>query len=74
VAYRKPKSIEEAVLQGTPELVISMGCEVACPTFPGATHQDWDLQDPAGKPIDFMRRIRDEVEENVKKLVQELVD
>jgi multimeric flavodoxin WrbA/protein-tyrosine-phosphatase len=74
VAYRKPKSIEDAVRHGTPELVISMGCEVACPTFPGAIHRDWDLQDPAGKPIDFMRRIRNEIEGNVQKLVEELMD
>jgi protein-tyrosine-phosphatase len=72
VAYRKPKSIEDAVRYGTPQLVISMGCEVACPTFPGATHQDWELQDPSGKSIEVMRQVRDEVEGKVIRLIEEL--
>ena len=73
VAYREPKLIEDAVRYGTPELVISMGCEVACPTFPGATHQEWDLQDPSGKSIEVMRRIRDDIEGKVRRLIEEPV-
>jgi len=72
VAYRKPKSIEDAVRHGTPELVISMGCEETCPHFPGVTRQEWSVPDPAGKPVDFMRRIRDEVEGSVRSLIGEL--
>ncbi len=74
MAFRKPKSIEDAVRYGTPELVVSMGCEVACSHFPGVTNQEWDLEDPSGQPIDFMRRIRDEVEGRVRRLIEELVD
>jgi arsenate reductase len=69
MAFRKPKSIEEAARSGTPELIISMGCEEACPLFPGVPNQEWSVPDPAGKPIEFMRRIREEIEERVRRLI-----
>jgi arsenate reductase len=69
MAFREPKTIEDAVRRMKPELVVSMGCEVACPVFPGATNQEWDLQDPSGKPIEFMREVRDDIEQRVKKLI-----
>ena len=43
------------------ELVVTMGCGDACPVLPGKRYLDWDLQDPAGMPIDVVRRIRDEI-------------
>jgi arsenate reductase len=72
MAFRKPKSIEEASRFGNPDLIISMGCEAACPVLPGATAEEWDLPDPSGQPIAFMRRIRDDIEERVKKLDKKL--
>ena len=69
MAYRKPKSIEETTGSGTPDLIISMGCGDACPFFPGVPNEDWNLPDPAGKPIAFMRQVRDEIEEKVKRLM-----
>ncbi|MBW1799008.1 MAG: NAD(P)H-dependent oxidoreductase [Deltaproteobacteria bacterium] len=66
MAFRKPKSIEDAASPGKPDLIISMGCEDACPLFPGVPNEEWDLEDPAGKPLDFMRQIRDKIEEKVK--------
>jgi protein-tyrosine-phosphatase len=72
MAFCKPKSIEDAVHYGNPEVVVSMGCEVACPVFPGATNQEWDLPDPSGKPIAFMRKVRDDIEERVKQLISEI--
>jgi multimeric flavodoxin WrbA len=69
LAFRKPKSIEEAVRYGKPELIISMGCEEACPNIPGANTQEWDLPDPSGKSIAFMREVRDNIEERVSKLL-----
>ncbi len=68
MAFRKPKSIEQAARFGTPDLIVSMGCEEACPFFPGAPHQEWSVPDPAGKPIEIMRQIRHEVEERVRRL------
>jgi arsenate reductase len=69
MAFRKPKSIEEASHFGNPDLIISMGCEEACPVLPGATVEEWDLPDPSGQPIAFMRRLRDDIEERVKRLI-----
>jgi multimeric flavodoxin WrbA len=70
MAYLKPKAIEESTGFGAPDLIISMGCEEACPVFPGAVTEQWDLPDPAGKPIEFMRQVRDEIEEKVSKLIE----
>ena len=70
MAFRKPKSTETVVSYMIPDLVFSMGCGDACPFFPGTPNQDWNLPDPAGKPIDFMRQVRDEIEDKVKNLIQ----
>ena len=69
MAFRRPKSIEEAARLGTPELIISMGCEDACPYFPGVPNREWNLQDPAGKSISVMRKVRDDIEKRVSDLV-----
>jgi len=70
MAFRKPKSIEEAARLVKPDLIISMGCEEACPLFPGTRNQEWPVPDPAGKPIEVMREIRDEVEQRVRRLIE----
>ena len=72
IAYRKPKSIEEISRFGKPDLIISMGCEDACPFFPGVPNKEWNLEDPAGKPISFMRKTRDEIENRVNDLISGL--
>lgn len=66
MAFRKPKSIEEATNYWKPGLIISMGCKEECPWFPGVPKQDWNLPDPSGKPIDFMRQIRDDIEARIR--------
>ncbi|MCK5487880.1 MAG: NAD(P)H-dependent oxidoreductase, partial [Desulfobacterales bacterium] len=68
MAYRKPKSIEEAAPFGKPDLIVSMGCKDACPQFPGVPNEEWNVPDPSGKSIEFMREIRDDIEERVRKL------
>ena len=68
MAFRKPKSIEAAAGHGKPDLIISMGCKDVCPLFPGVPSIEWDLEDPSGKPISFMRGIRDDIEEKVVNL------
>ncbi|MBW1767914.1 MAG: NAD(P)H-dependent oxidoreductase [Deltaproteobacteria bacterium] len=65
MAYREPKSTDDIKNFGAPDLIITMGCEDACPVFPGAKVEDWEFPDPAGQAIDFMRRIRDEIKERV---------
>jgi protein-tyrosine-phosphatase len=74
VAYRNPKSVEDAFRNRTPELVICIGGEQECPDFPDVTKQEWSVPDPVGRPIDFMRQIRDEVEGSVRRLMEELAD
>jgi arsenate reductase (thioredoxin) len=65
MAYLKPSAISELPDGWRPDVVISMGCEVACPAFPGAATEDWDLPDPSKESIDFMRNVRDQVEKRV---------
>lgn len=72
MAFRKPKSIDEAISGQSPEIIVTMGCGEECPFVPGAKMLDWDLPDPAGKPIDFMRNVRDEIEKRVIDFISEL--
>ena len=69
MAFCIPKSIDDATPGGEPDLVVTMGCGDSCPMFPEAKNVAWDLPDPAGKPIEFMRDVRDEIEKRVKELI-----
>jgi len=51
------------------QMLITMGCGDQCPVVPGLTRDDWPLEDPKGKPIDVVRRIRDEIRDRVIQLV-----
>ncbi len=55
------------------DVVITMGCGDACPFYPGKRYEDWVLDDPAGQPIEVVRRVRDEIRRRVEALVAELV-
>ena len=55
------------------DVVITMGCGDACPVYPGKRYMDWDLPDPAGKPIEDVRPIRDEINDRVETLLTELL-
>jgi arsenate reductase len=55
------------------DVVITMGCGDACPIFPGKRYEDWELTDPAGRPVEEVRPIRDEIKARVAALVEELV-
>jgi len=50
-----------------------MGCGDSCPVFPGKRYEDWALEDPAGKDLATVRRIRDEIDERVRVLADELI-
>jgi arsenate reductase len=54
------------------DAIVTMGCGDACPFYPGRRYLDWDLPDPAGRPIEEVRPIRDEIELRVRSLLQEL--
>jgi arsenate reductase (thioredoxin) len=67
-----PKPLTNEFVQAA-DVVITMGCGDACPIFPGKRYEDWDLDDPAEQDLSTVRRIRDEIDERVKKLVAELL-
>jgi protein-tyrosine-phosphatase len=54
------------------DAVVTMGCGDACPVFPGTRYEDWELDDPAGQPIEVVRGIRDEIRSRVEALIDEL--
>lgn len=54
------------------DVVITMGCGDACPIFPGKRYEDWELSDPAGRPVDEVRPIRDDIKARVEALVEDL--
>jgi protein-tyrosine-phosphatase len=54
------------------DVVITMGCGDACPIFPGKRYEDWELTDPAGRPVEEVRPIRDAIKARVSALIEEL--
>ena len=72
MAFRRPKSVDEALSATRPDMIITMGCADECTFISGAKRQDWNLPDPSGKPIDFMRNVRDEIEKRVIELISKL--
>lgn len=54
------------------DVIVTMGCGDACPVYPGKRYVDWELQDPAGRPLEQVRPIRDELEQRVRALMAEL--
>jgi protein-tyrosine-phosphatase len=67
-----PKKLTDDAVQAA-DVVITMGCGDACPVYPGKRYLTWELPDPAGKGIDAVRPIRDEIDRRVRDLVQQLV-
>jgi protein-tyrosine-phosphatase len=57
---------------GAADVVITMGCGDACPIVPGKRYLDWELDDPAGKPVEAVRPVRDDIERRVRTLLAEL--
>jgi arsenate reductase len=55
------------------DVVVTMGCGDVCPVLPGTTYRDWALPDPAGKGVEAVRPIRDEIRGRVQALVAELL-
>jgi len=67
----RPKGLRDDVVRSA-DVVVTMGCGDACPVYPGTRYEDWDLTDPAGKPVEEVRGIRDEVDRRVRSLLEEL--
>jgi arsenate reductase (thioredoxin) len=67
-----PKPLTDEFVRAA-DVVITMGCGDACPIYPGKRYEDWELEDPAGKPVEAVRRIRDDIDARVQALLAELV-
>jgi len=67
-----PKPLTDEAVRGA-DVVVTMGCGDACPVYPGKRYLDWDLTDPAGKTVEEVRPIRDEIDRLVRGLLAELV-
>jgi protein-tyrosine-phosphatase len=66
-----PKPLADEAVR-VADVVITMGCGDACPIYPGKRYEDWELEDPAGKDLDTVRAIRDQIERRVRALLGEL--
>jgi arsenate reductase (thioredoxin) len=67
-----PKPLTDEVVRAA-DVVITMGCGDACPIYPGKRYEDWQLDDPAGQDLETVRRIRDDLDQRVQKLIGELL-
>ncbi|WP_225634645.1 arsenate reductase ArsC [Streptomyces solaniscabiei] len=71
ISAAKPKILTTEAVQAS-DYVITMGCGDACPIFPGKKYLDWALEDPAGKGVDAVRPIRDEIQTRIEALIAEV--
>jgi arsenate reductase len=71
ISGQRPKVLTTDAVE-TSDVVITMGCGDACPIFPGKRYLDWALEDPAGKGVEAVRPIRDDIEARVRSLLAEL--
>jgi arsenate reductase len=72
ISDQRPKVLMTDAVESS-DVVITMGCGDACPVFPGKRYLDWQLEDPAGKGVESVRPIRDEIEDRVRTLLAELL-
>ena len=67
----KPQSWTEAMVEDV-DVVVTMGCDDACPIYSGKRYLDWELEDPAGQGVEMVRILRNQIEERVRDLIHEL--
>ena len=73
ITQASPKVLTPEAVQAS-DVVITMGCGDACPVFPGRRYEDWELTDPAGKGIEEVRLVRDDIKARIQQLVSELLE
>jgi len=66
-----PKPLTDDAARAS-DVIVTMGCGDTCPFYPGKRYIDWDLEDPAGKPVDAVRPIVDEIDRRVQALLADL--
>ncbi|WP_345762403.1 arsenate reductase ArsC [Diaminobutyricibacter sp. McL0608] len=72
IANNVPKILTTEAVQDS-DVVITMGCGDTCPIFPGKRYEDWELEDPAGKDITVVRRVRDDIKGRIQTLLSEII-
>jgi arsenate reductase (thioredoxin) len=71
MSAEQPKILTTEAVKDS-DVVITMGCGDTCPIFPGKRYEDWELEDPAGRGVDSVRPIRDEIRRRVVALLESL--
>ena len=71
IAAEQPKALTTDVVRDS-DVVVTMGCGDTCPFYPGKRYEDWNLDDPAGRSLDAVRRIRDAIKARVEELIASL--
>jgi arsenate reductase (thioredoxin) len=71
LSHEAPKPLTRTAVEAA-DVVITMGCGDACPVFPGKRYEEWALEDPAGRDLPTVRKIRDEIDGRVEALLAEL--
>lgn len=71
LSRESPRPLEDSAVEAA-DVVITMGCGDACPIYPGKRYLDWEVEDPAGKPPEAVRAIRDEIAGRVRTLLSEM--
>jgi arsenate reductase (thioredoxin) len=72
ITDQTPKLLEYETAQDS-DVIITMGCGDACPIFPGKRYEDWKLADPAGKDVEAVRPVRDEIKDRIEALLPDLI-
>ena len=73
ITDRAPTKLTDDMIQAV-DVVVTMGCGDACPVYAGKRYLDWEVEDPAGQPLEVVRVIRDVIAARVNRLVDELLD
>lgn len=71
IADHRPQALTDELGEWA-DVVVTMGCGDECPYIPGKRYIDWDLPDPRGRPLDEVRRTRDDIQQRVEGLLSEL--
>ena len=72
ISHATPKVLTTEAVAAS-DVVVTMGCGDACPIYPGKRYLDWELDDPAGRGVEAVRAIRDQIRARVQTLIDELL-
>ena len=72
ISSESPRALSDELVAEA-DVVVTMGCGDACPVHAGKRYEDWELADPAGRDLETVREIRDEIESRVRELIESLV-